>query len=68
MNKKERCISRQSLDHYKENSVLFVMDCTEAIALNDGREIFVMTPEMEIKHYWDELCLTIGGGGGLVEG
>jgi hypothetical protein len=53
------------------------MDCTEAIALNDGRyiinvikfrEIFVMTPEMEIKHYWDELCLTIGGGGGLVEG
>jgi len=43
------------------------MDCTEAISLNDGREIFYLSADMTIKSLWDELCMTVGGGGGLVD-
>jgi len=65
---KEHCMSRQNIDFFEAYSPLYVIDCVSAIGLNDGREVFVLYPDATIKSNMDDQCVTIGGGGFMMEG
>jgi len=41
-----------------KNASLVVMNCIDAIALNDGRELFVLKFDLKITNYLDKFCIS----------
>jgi len=47
------CLARQNPDYFKPDSSLNMFDCADAISLNDGREVFVISPDFHVRSLLD---------------
>ena len=52
-----KCLARADNDFGKLGAELVVMDCADASIINDGREIFVLTTDQQIRSHGDEFCV-----------
>jgi hypothetical protein len=51
------CLSRANPDYYDEEADIYLWDCVEAVAIGDGRELFVVDPQFFITSYVDDFCV-----------
>jgi len=50
-------LTRADVNLGKPKELLNVMDCIDAIALGDAREIFVIDTDWQICSFLDEFCM-----------
>jgi len=51
------CLSRSDNNFNKNRETLHVVNCIDAIAMGDSREVFVIDVDWQIKSFFDETCL-----------
>jgi len=50
-------LSRADNNFNKDREFLHVVNCIDAIAMGDSREIFIIDVDWQIKSFYDEFCL-----------